>query len=206
MGRPVLLDLFCGAGGAGMGYHQAGFDVIGVDEKPQPNYPFRFVQGDALDVLAGADLLPPFAAIHASPPCQAHSAGTLPQRLAGSEYPDLIGPTRRALLRTGVPWVIENVPGAPVRADYKLCGCLFGLPGLRRERWFETSWGGFEMRAPCWHTGSAVTVSGHGSTSRSRARLRGERQTVADWRAAMGIDWMNRDELAEAIPPAFTAS
>lgn len=196
--RPRLLDLFCGAGGAAYGYHLAGFDVVGVDIEHQPRYPFAFHEADALTFP-----LDGFDAIHASPPCQAYSSGTSPQRLSGRAYPDLVAPTRQLLIRTGMPWVIENVPGAPVRPDYRLCGCMFDLPGLRRERWFETSWRGFEMRPPCWHTGSAVTVSGHGSTSRSRARRRGERQTVADWQRAMGIDWMNRDEMAQAIPPAY---
>lgn len=205
MSRPVLLDLFCGAGGAAMGYHQAGFDVIGVDIEPQPRYPFRFVKGDALDVLAGWDLLRPRpTAVHASPPCQDYSAGTLPQRRAGKQYVDLLEVTRRALLRVSIPWVIENVPGAPMRADYRICGCMFDLPGLRRERWFETSWSAYDLRSPCWHVGSAVTVSGHGATSRSRARIQGERQTIADWHRAMGIDWMTRDELSQAIPPAYT--
>jgi hypothetical protein len=129
MGRPVLLDLFCGAGGAGMGYHQAGFDVIGVDINPQPRYPFRFVQGDALDVLAGWDLMQPFDAIHASPPCQAYSAlRTMP---GVGKHPELVDVTRRALERTGVPWVIENVPGAPLRVGLQACAVpVRARPGL----------------------------------------------------------------------------
>jgi site-specific DNA-cytosine methylase len=195
--RPRLLDLYCGAGGAAVGYHRAGFDIIGVDIEQQPNYPYEFHQADALTFpFDGYD------AIHASPPCQRYSRGVLDRNR--DAHPDLLPPTRARLTAAAVPWVIENVPGAPMRADYQLCGCMFGLPQLRRERWFETSWGGFDMRSPCWHTGSAVTVSGHGLPSKSRARLRGERQTVDDWRHAMGIDWMNRDEMAQAIPPAYT--
>ena len=106
--RPRLLDLFCGAGGAAMGYYRAGFDVVGVDIKPQPRYPFEFHQGDALAYPTDR-----FDAIHASPPCQAYSQGTLSQRARGDVYPDLVAPTRQTLNCSGLPWVIENVPGAP---------------------------------------------------------------------------------------------
>lgn len=120
----------------------------------------------------------------------------------------LLAETRELLNEVGLPWVIENVPGAPMRADFKLCGCMFGLPGLRRERWFETSWHGFELRPQCSHSGAAVTVSGHGMQGteyRRRKELGLAPDTIHDVRAAMGIDWMNRNELAQAIPPAYTA-
>jgi DNA (cytosine-5)-methyltransferase 1 len=200
--RPLLLDLFSGAGGAAVGYHRAGFDVIGVDIAPQPNFPFRFVQGDALDVLTGSSELWRVAAIHASPPCQAYSRSAQSQRNAGKEYPDLLGPTRELLQQTGLPWVIENVPGAPMRPDFKLCGCHFRLE-LRRERWFETSWTAFELSHPHHHPHPVPSVVGHGTPSWVRRQL-GYNPTIADYRASMGIDWMNRDELSQAIPPAYT--
>jgi DNA (cytosine-5)-methyltransferase 1 len=197
MTRPRLLDLFCKAGGATRGYQQAGFHVTGVDREPQPNYVGdAFILTDALEVpLEG------YHAIHASPPCQRYSRGTVDKL----RHPDLLPPTRERLQAQSAPWVIENVPGAPMRADYRLCGCMFDLPGLRRERWFETSWGGFDMRPPCHHPEPIVTVIGHGPNQHSYYRHLAKGQ---EWerlkRRAMGIDWMTRDELAEAIPPAYT--
>lgn len=116
--RPLLLDLFCGAGGAAKGYHDAGFDIIGVDNRPQPRYPYPFIQADAMTYdLDGYD------AIHASPPCQAYAVAAQSQRNAGKVYPDLLAATRDRLNAAGVPWIIENVPGAPMRADLNICGC-----------------------------------------------------------------------------------
>lgn len=212
MTRPRLLDLYCGAGGAAVGYHRAGFDVVGVDIEPQPRYPFEFHRADALEFPIGG-----YDAVHASPPCQAYSASTA--HLDRSQYPDLLPPTRERLeleLDVDVPWVIENVVGAPMRGDYKLCGSMFGLPGLIRHRLFETSWHGFCLIPPCVHPkpGRAVSVIGHGPHTRSAHYLeRRERMLAGEpaeqwWvnltREAMGIDWMNRDELAESIPPAYT--
>jgi DNA (cytosine-5)-methyltransferase 1 len=203
MTRPRLLDLFCGAGGAAMGYHRAGFDVVGVDIKPQPRYPFTFIHADAMECLtnytsqlAACD----FDAIHASPPCQDHSAT---RHLHGTPHGTgwMLAQVREDLKTIGLPWVIENVPGAVMRTDYRLCGCMFDLPGLRRDRWFETSWHGFDLRPPCYHTGRAVT--GHGTDGafyRSGLPL----QTQEQRRRAMGIDWMTQAELAQAIPPAYT--
>lgn len=203
MTRPVLLDLFCGAGGAGTGYHRAGFDIIGVDIEPQPRYPFEFIQADALTFALDFDWSQ-VQAIHASPPCQRYSISTAGFRAAGKEYPDLIAPTREALKASGLPWVMENVPRAPLRADFVLCGCMFLLPGLKRERWFETNWSGLQMQSPCHHPDPIVTVIGHGPNQHSPYR----HVPGAEWtrlkKAAMGIDWMNREELGEAIPPAYT--
>ena len=123
MNRPRLLDLFSGAGGAAVGYHRAGFDVVGVDIEPQPHYPFEFHQADAMTFPSSG-----FDAIHASPPCQAFSIAAKYKGTAG-RHKDLLTPTRTRLQAAGLPWVIENVPGAPMRADYLLCGCMFGLPG-----------------------------------------------------------------------------
>jgi len=187
-----------------MGYSRAGFDVVGVDIEPQPRFPFQFAQGDALGWLRQIvmDGECEVDVIHASPPCQAYSVAAQSQRNRGKEYPDLLGPTRDLLEQTGLPWVIENVPGAPMRKDFVLCGCQFGLD-LRRERWFETSWQGFSMVSPCAHYGPVPSVTGHGTPSWVREQL-GYTPTIADYRACMGINWMNRDELSQAIPPAYT--
>ena len=197
--KPRLLDLFCGAGGCSVGYARAGFEVVGVDIEPQPNYPFEFIQGDALDLLDDfiykADAID---AIHASPPCQAF---TTAQVIHGREHPDLLTPCRELLKKTGLPWVIENVPGAPMKRDFELCGSQFGLKSengrLVRHRWFEV--GGwtppFSLRPPCNHSGPTISVFGHGGHIY---------HGVDDWREVMGIDWMKRDELAQAIPPAYT--
>lgn len=198
--RPRLLDLFCGAGGAAMGYHRAGFEVVGVDNRPQPRYPFEFHQADAMMYpLEGFD------AIHASPPCQDNMRSRFPgQQDHGTAW--MLPATRDRLSATSIPWIIENVPGAPMRADYKLCGCMFELPRLKRERWFETSWRGFDLRPPCLHLEMSITVAGHDLPSWQRQEIkdipRSERNALK--RAAMGIDWMNRDELGLAIPPAYT--
>lgn len=198
-GRPRLLDLFCGAGGASVGYHRAGFDVVGVDIRPQPRYPFTFHRGDALEFVAvhGQD----YDAVNAGPPCQDHSRLVSLTGTHGTGW--LLSATREVLSRFGRPWVIENVPGAPMRPDFRLCGCMFGLPRLKRERWFETSWQGYELRSPCVHTERAITVAGHpgGSSTRSGPAGFG---TTAQWKQAMGIDWMTSKELAQAIPPAYT--
>ena len=135
--KPRILDLFCGAGGCSVGYERAGFDVVGVDIAPQPNYPFGFVQADALAALEVVPLTT-VDAIHASPPCQAFSLATLYHGRENAEkYPDLIEPVRKLLLDTGLPFVIENVPGAPIRHDVLLCGEMFGLR-VHRHRYFET--------------------------------------------------------------------
>ena len=199
LAQPWLLDTFCKAGGATRGYQQAGFRVIGVDIEPQPNYVGEeFIQADALDVLADRAFLSRFTAIHASPVCKRYSAAT-PMRYR-EEHPDQIAPVRERLMAQPAPWVIENVPGAPLRPDLKLCGCMFGLPNLKRERWFETSWRAFDMRQPCNHKpGDVVSVCGTGGgTGHTR------KATVADWRRSMGIDWMTMGELSQAIPPAYT--
>ncbi len=202
MTRPRLLDLFCGAGGCSAGYDRAGFDVVGVDLNPKVgrNYPYEFHAADALEFVKehGHE----FDAIHASPPCQAYSQAAQSQRNAGKVYPDLVAPTRDALEASGLPWVIENVPGAPIRPDFLLCGCQFGLK-LRRERWFEVSFPCWHLSPPCWHPEPVVSVVGHGTPTWVRQQL-GYNPTIHDYRAAMGIDWMNRNELSQAIPPAYT--
>lgn len=201
---PKLLDLGCGAGGAGEGYHRAGFAVVGVDINPQPNYPFTFIQADALTFpLDGYD------AIHLSAPCQRWAVATRSQRRNGTQYPDLITPMRPRLEAAGVPWVMENVPEAPLRHDLLLCGCMFGLEidgvgYLNRLRAFELSWqpGGAGQPPHLRHKGPAISVAGHGTPAWQR-RLTGHVR-VAQWRQVMGIGWTTREELTEAIPPTYT--
>lgn len=190
--RMRLLDLFCGAGGAAMGYHQAGFDeIVGVDIQPQPNYPFTFIQADA---LAPPVRLENFDLIHASPPCQAYSTA-LRHRSTG-DYPKLIEQTRR-LIETQ-PYVIENVQGAPLPSAFNLCGSAFGLPFWRHRR-FETSW--FMFAPPCVH--DKPPLNPYNSKSRIRDGLRfGSMRAYGD---AMGLDWMQTTrEITEAIPAAYT--
>ena len=217
-----MLDLYCGAGGAAMGYHQAGFDVLGVDIKPQLNYPFNFVRSDALDLrsitLADYDL------IHASPPCQAYSV--LRRANPKAEYPDLIAPTRELLQGSGIPYVIENVPGAPLLEPIKLCGSMFSLGAesgdgirvgrayrqLRRHRFFEMSFSIPQLS--CQHNGGALGVYGGGPTGRYTfengakkdryGRRGGYQGTIAEKQEAMGIDWMTTGQINQAIPPAYT--
>jgi DNA (cytosine-5)-methyltransferase 1 len=201
MSKPILLDTYCKAGGCTRGYQNAGFYVVGVDEEPQPHYcGDEFIQADALEFIdrRGKD----FDAIHASPPCQDHTRSYTPYD-HGTAH--LLPDTRDLLLKIDRPWVIENVPGAPMRADYVLCGCMFKLPRLQRKRWFETSWHGFALMPPCYHPDPIVTVAGHGIPSGSSylGKVNGTEYSRLT-RLAMGIDWMTRDELAQAIPPAYT--
>jgi DNA (cytosine-5)-methyltransferase 1 len=197
---PRLLDLFCGAGGAAMGYYRAGFDVVGVDIIDQPNYPFRFIRADAMDVNWRN-----FEAVHASPPCQAFTAA---RSMKGRDHPDLLTPTRPRLQACGRPYVIENVPGAPMRADLILTGCQFGLQTedgqLCRPRLFELGgWTAFDLMPPCAHTKRRIPVFGHNPNDAYHKRY-GQGSPIAERREVMGIDWTNREELAQAIPPAFT--
>lgn len=199
--KPRLLDLFCGAGGAAMGYHRAGFEVVGVDIEPQPNYPFEFHQEDAMTyALRGFD------AIHASPPCQGYT--TMNNRHGQEKTPRLIGPLREALRCAGIPYVIENVEGALVDMQNPLTlhGGHFGL-GVNRPRLFECSFLILTPDAP--RVKDPVAVYGkHHDGRRLWTRADGTEHhapdNLAEARAAMGIDWMEWDELREAIPPAYT--
>jgi DNA (cytosine-5)-methyltransferase 1 len=209
--KPRLLDLFCGAGGAAMGYSRAGFEVVGVDIEYQPHYPFEQFVGDALDYVfsiaeVGTDQgCRELTAIHASPPCQLFSAY---QRANNhqAEHLNLIPETRELLRETGLPYVIENVPGAPLEDPSMICGVSVGLE-VRRHRLFETSFP--LMTPPCACGGWMEAKFDRGS----RDIRPNDRRTVAvgEWRIpldvqskAMGIDWMTVAELSQAIPPAYT--
>ena len=199
-----LLDLFCGAGGAAMGYHRAGFDeIVGIDIVDQPNYPFTFIQADALNLpvdLADFDL------VHASPPCQHFTRYRNHRKDITERYDDLIEPTRCMLDGIGKPYVIENIRGAPIRSDLLLCGSMFGLD-VQRHRWFEL--GNWYTMSPggCNHKGWARRFTP--STNRSNLRFTiavGQwNEPLEDQKQAMGVDWpLTVRELSEAIPPAYT--
>jgi DNA (cytosine-5)-methyltransferase 1 len=217
--RPyTLLDLYCGAGGASVGYHRAGFNVIGVDLHAMPRYPFEFVQCDALEYLKTMiergrwrrDARWQIDAIHASPPCQRYSIACTCRPGLAEQYPDLIEPTRELCELTGLPYVIENVPRAPLVNPVTLCGTQFGLASewkgqkvvLRRHREFEAH--GFEIPDAGEHDHSyrAVPVYGHGAPTNAPF-FAGEGLANIE-RRVMDINWMTRDELDEAIPPAYT--
>lgn len=203
-----LLDLFCGAGGAAVGYYRAGFDVVGVDILNQPHYPFQFIQANALEYLEahGGE----YDVIHASPPCQAFTKYKNARPNLPDKYPDLIMETRLALIKTTKLWVLENVVGAPVNGMIMLCGSMFGLD-VRRHRLFECSI--MIITPPCNHS---IWLPNRFPGGRSRERgnprlLVRNTVEIGRWnipieiqKKAMGIDWMELEELSEAIPPAYT--
>ena len=192
-----LLDLFSGAGGCAMGYYRAGFDeIVGVDIKPQKNYPFAFVLGDALEYVAyhGHE----FDAIHASPPCQKYSKA---RNLRGNTHPDLVAPVRELLKATGKPYVIENVQGAPLINPVTLVGSMFGLMTMR-PRLFECSFPVPFVLAPPAQAKHAKM--GRPPKEGEYVHVVGHMSNVPYCREAMGIDWMTVGELAQAIPPAYT--
>jgi len=201
MPRPRLLDLFCCAGGAAMGYYRAGFDVVGVDIKPQKRYPFEFIQADCLAL--GMDFIRGFDAVHASPPCQIHS---ITAKMTGAHgHIDLIPQTRAMLTDSGLPYIIENVPGAPMYDPVILCGLMFGLR-VYRHRLFESN---CFLLAP-----SHPAHRGYTNASRSYSSFKDGASIICcaghnfrreDGALAMKIDWpMTRKEMAQAIPPAYT--
>ncbi len=201
-----LLDLFSCAGGAGMGYHRAGFEVVGVDIAPQPRYPFEFIQADCLTL--DADFIASFDAVHASPPCQSYS--DLAKRNGNADaWPRLVEPVREMLIQSRLPYVIENVEGAPLIDPVVLCGTMF--PGLRvlRHRLFEAN---FPILAPAHGKHPKVHTfdkrkSHFGKTNEWTDFVQvtgGGNCTLAAAREAMGIDWMTKGEINESIPPAYT--
>ena len=212
MTRPVMLDLFCCSGGAAKGWHRAGFDVVGVDIDPQPRYPYKFHQADALRVLqrlldgrpiefgGNAYTLDDFDAVHESPPCQIYS---LTHRINKSDFPDLIAPTRELLAQTELPWVIENVmEAAPELHDpVMLCGVMFGIETYR-HRLFETNWGLAAPEHPV-HV-ARTTKMGRRPIDGEYMHIVGNFSGVDRGREVMGMPWATRDGLREAIPPAYT--
>lgn len=241
--KPLLIDLFCGVGGAGMGYHRAGFDVIGVDKLPQPEYPFQMFRSDAIEFIdsylvdspgwprvAGR----PIAAIHASPPCKRFS--TLSKSLGYESHTDLLTPAREALYRLDdklgrgqIPWIIENVPGAPMRSPIVLCGSMFGLQieavdesgkpwdgndsfkgaYLQRHRLFESNIL-LMVPGPCNHNnvrnakGEQIRAMGVYGNGRGGGELKFRTANAAQAKALMGIDWAGRIGVTQAVPPAYT--
>lgn len=208
-----LLDLFCKAGGTSMGFHRAGFNVTGVDIEPQPRYPFKFVQADALEFCSRYGRK--FDLIAASPPWPLYS---ITAALSNNNHPDLVEITRKVLISTGRPYIIENVPDAPLINPLMLCGTMFPELRVIRHRLFECCPIIWFPPAPCQHTGkstgAAVGMRRRGKFPHSRtARLSdgfkyvtitGNDYIAADARRAMGIDWMTKAELSQAIPPAYT--
>lgn len=204
--RPRLLDLFCCAGGAGVGYERAGFEVVGVDLSAQPNYPFEFIQSDALRLDPA--FLASFDAVHASPPCQSYS--DLAKRNGNAHmWPRLVEPVRKKLRRLGVPYIIENVEGAPLLDPVVLCGTMFSDLRVIRHRLFESN---LPLEVP--DHGPHPLVFTHDKRKAHYGKLNqdvsfvqvtgGGNCTIANAKAAMGIDWMTKNELNEAIPPAYT--
>lgn len=198
--RPLALDLFCCAGGAARGLHDAGYDIVGVDIEDQPRYPYRFIKGDAFDWLLRD--LSAFDLIWASPKCQSHSVCT-PVAARSShavQLPDVLS----ALRGQSVPFIVENVSGAQryMQSPVMLCGSMFGL-GVYRHRWFELgNTDAFFLTPPCNHSVPAVLVSG---TTRRLENGRRREHSKAEKTAAIGIDWMVLSELDQAIPPAYAA-
>lgn len=190
------LDLFCCAGGASMGIHRAGFEVVGVDINPQPRYPFEFRQGDALAAdLSGFDF------VWASPPCQRYTRAQNAAKNAEA-HPDLVPAVREKLEAWGGPWVMENVVGAPLRNPATLCGLALGL-NVKRHRLFESNV--FLFVPPCpSHDQDYFVIFGHEVRNRRHGQAAGRKNKIAEGRKAMGIDWMTRGELSEAIPPAYS--
>jgi DNA (cytosine-5)-methyltransferase 1 len=204
--RPLLIDLFCGAGGAAVGYHRAGFDVIGVDINPQPNYPFEFHQRDAMDLLremAYERTTNGFDVIHASTPCPRYSSITPHNRR--DDHPDLYEDARQLLRMIGLPWVMENVIGAPYESGVVLCGSMFDMK-VRRHRNFESSH--LLYAPPCRHReqGEVLGVYGDGGGGKS-TRPSGGGGTKAhrhQFAELMGMPWATPKEIVLAIPPAYT--
>lgn len=198
-GKLKLLDLYCCAGGASFGYEQAGFDVTGIDIEPQPKYRGKFIQADAIEYLKAN--WQNFDAVHASPPCQKHSMASMQFRLAGKEYADLIAQTRKALIETGLPYIIENVPGSPLNNPVELCGAMFGLRTYR-HRLFESN---FEISVPEHPKHKAKNAKmGRRAKPDEFIQYVGHFSGVKEVGEMTGLTWLGQYELAQSIPPAYT--
>ena len=198
-----LLDLFCGAGGASAGYAAAGFEVHGVDLKHGKRYPYTYVRADVLDVLRDKNYIDQFDVIHASPPCQTHSITQHLRNAQGKTTSklDLIPETRLALIESGKPYIIENVPGSPLINPIQLCGSSFGLK-VRRHRLFESNMA--LVGSICDHKSQGRPVGVYGSLNDEIPKGGKTAATIDEARNAMGISWAIWTELVEAIPPAYT--
>lgn len=198
-----LLDLYCKAGGASVGYARAGFEVTGIDIKNQKRYPFTFIKADVLEVLKDKDFLAQFDVLAGSPPCQTHSITQHLRNAQGksTDKIDLIPQTREAFVKSGKPYIIENVPGAPLIDPILMCGSYFGLK-VRRHRLFESNIK--LLGTTCNHKNQGKPIGIYGSM---RDEIPGGGHTaksIEEARDAMGIDWMIWGELVEAIPPVYT--
>ena len=198
-----LLDLFCGVGGASAGYDAVGFEVHGVDLKHGRRYPFTYKRADVLDVLQDHDYLQQFDVIHASPPCQTHSITQHLRNAQGKSTSkvDLIPQTRAALIASGKPYIIENVPGSPLIDPIQLCGSSFGLK-VRRHRLFETNMP--LVGSKCDHKTQGRPIGVYGSLNDQIPGGGKTATTISEARQAMGMEWAIWTELVEAIPPAYT--
>jgi DNA (cytosine-5)-methyltransferase 1 len=198
-----LLDLFCGVGGASVGYHQAGFEVHGVDLKHGKRYPFTYLRANVLDILGDDEYINQFDVIHASPPCQTHSITKHLRNAQGKSTSkiDLIPETRAALIASGKPYIIENVPGSPLINPIQLCGSSFGLK-VRRHRLFESNMP--LIGSKCDHKAQGRPVGVYGSLNDEIPKGGKTASTIDEARKAMDMDWAIWAELVEAIPPAFT--
>ena len=198
-----LLDLFCGVGGASVGYHQAGFEIHGVDLKHGKRYPFTYLRADVLDILRDDEYINQFDVIHASPPCQTHSITKHLRNAQGKSTNkiDLIPETRAALIASGKPYIIENVPGSPLINPIQLCGSSFGLK-VRRHRLFESNMP--LIGSKCDHKTQGRPVGVYGSLNDEIPKGGKTASTIDEARKAMDMDWAIWTELVEAIPPAFT--
>jgi DNA (cytosine-5)-methyltransferase 1 len=198
-----LLDLYCKAGGASKGYQLAGFEVVGVDIKKQKRYPFKFIQADCLELMKDMEFLKSFDVITASPPCQTHSITQHLRNAQGksTDKIDLIPQTREALIASGRPYVIENVPGSPLINPIQMCGSSFGLK-VRRHRLFESN---LQLKGSvCNHKEQGKPVGIYGSMRDEIPNGGHTAKSIEQAREAMGIDWMIWGELVEAIPPIYT--
>ena len=194
-----ILDLFCCGGGAGFGYELAGFDVTGVDIEPQPKHRGKFVLSDALEYVRNH--FQEYDAVHASPPCQAWTKAAQQWRLKGKEYPDLIEATREELVKTGLPYVIENVPGSPLKNPFVLCGSMFGMKTYR-HRLFETN---FLINVPVHpvHTAKSAKM-GRKPKEGEFLQYVGHFSGVPMAREITGLHWLGQYELAQSVPPQYT--
>jgi DNA (cytosine-5)-methyltransferase 1 len=198
-----LLDLYCGVGGASVGYARAGFEVTGIDLKHGKRYPYTYIRADVLEIIKDIDYLRQFDVIHASPPCQTHSITQHLRNAQGKSTSkiDLIPQTRQALIESGVNYIIENVPGSPLIDPVQLCGSSFGLK-VRRHRLFESN---MPIKGSvCNHKLQGRPIGVYGSLNDEIPKGGKTAATIDEARKAMDMDWAIWTELVEAIPPAFT--